>query len=104
MAERAARQVGKTLLPAPPDSLVKTWYRGTAGSVVKRGTGTASMLVKVGIEPSPQGRREAGDWQAPTMPAHYARHQHAAPSPSSATGIAPVAAPPGPPGARPRHS
>ena len=36
------------------------------------------MLVKVGIEPSPEGRREAGDWQAPTMPAHYARHQLAA--------------------------
>ena len=29
--------------------------------------------------------QEAGDWQAPTMPAHYARHQLAAPSPSSAT-------------------
>ena len=26
--------------------------------------------------------QEAGDWQAPTMPAHYARHQHAAPQPA----------------------
>ena len=26
--------------------------------------------------------QEAGDWQAPTMPAHYARHQFAAPRPA----------------------
>ena len=35
--------------------------------------------------PASSNCKEAGDWQAPTMPAHYARHQHAALSPSSAT-------------------
>ncbi len=64
-----------------------TWHGGagiTAGGplfrqVLKDGaTSGSAPPVASQQQPPPVELQEAGDWQAPTMPAHYAGHQLAA--------------------------
>ena len=59
--------------------------RSIRSIIAKRAAGVAGHSLRVGSAQSLAAAgaglvelQEAGDWQAPTMPAHYARHQLAA--------------------------